>query len=403
MEKFWMIATNEYKRHVLRKRFIFAVLSMPFFVIIFIGIIIIMGVFMSDRSPVGYVDHAGILNNPIPEGNPKDIFEPGLEMIAYKSDEIALKALEAKDVQAVFILTETYQDDYVVPLYFNDQPDGNTSTQIFRFIRTNVIAGEYIPNLERVKQGTNFLLQSLDGSKNFKGSEWYNILPPIVISILFLVVVMTSGGYLLQALVEEKENRTMEIVITSVSPSQLMAGKIVGNISVGLTQLLIWLIFGWLGLMVAGRFIPELSNLDISLGLIFQSALVILPAFVSIASMMAALGATVTDSREAQQVSGLFTLPTMIPLWFMTAIIMNPNGAISIFLSYFPLSAPVTLSLRNVFTIIPTWEWIIIMTIQVVFAVMMVWLAGRAFRMGMLQYGKRISLKQLFRKELVNE
>ncbi|MCJ7695672.1 MAG: ABC transporter permease [Anaerolineaceae bacterium] len=399
MEKFWQIAKYEYTRHVFRKRFIFALLSMPFFIGLLAAIIILMGIFMTDRSPVGYVDHTGILENPLTEGNPKDLFEPGLEMVAFNSLESALDSLETKDIQAVFILTETYQEDYVVPLYFYDQPDGNATTQIFRFVRKNLLVGEEIPNLERVTQGTTFLLLSQDGSKSFEENEWYNVLPPIVISILFLMVVMTSGGYLLQAVVEEKENRTMEIVITSVSPFQLMAGKIVGNISVGLTQLLVWLVFGWLGLIIASQFIPVLSSLDISIGLIIKSALVILPAFVSVAAMMAALGATVTDSREAQQVSGLFTLPIMVPLWFISSIVMNPNGIIPIFLSYFPLSSPITLSLRSSFTVIPISEWIVIMIIQVVFAAFMVWLAGRAFRMGMLQYGKRISLKQLFRKE----
>ncbi len=78
-------------------------------------------------------------------------------------------------------------------------------------------------------------MTSVDGSRQMRSDQWFQIFTPFIAGVMFIVVVMTSGGYLLQAVVEEKENRTMEIVITSVSPSRLMLGKIIGNIGVGLT------------------------------------------------------------------------------------------------------------------------------------------------------------------------
>jgi ABC-2 type transport system permease protein len=167
-----------------------------------------------------------------------------------------------------------------------------------------------------------------------------------------------------------------------------------------LTQLVIWILFAWLAMIVAGKFFPVISNIQLSTDYLLKISLLLLPAFVSIAAMMAALGATVTGSQEAQQVSGLFTLPIMVPLWFVSSIMLNPDGPIAIFLSYFPLSAPITLALRMVFSTIPDWQWLLFIIIQVAFAVFMVWLAARAFRIGMLQYGKRIRLGQLFRREV---
>jgi len=403
MNKFWEIVRYEYTRHVFRKRFIFALLSLPLVILAMILVIFFMSYFTSDRTPIGYVDHSGVLANPIQLPESTDIFDPLLQMIPFKSEEKAKKALQADEIQTYFILPEDYEVDYSVPLIYYEQPGESARNQISRFIHQNLFAGEQIEFEARITEGTNFTLQSLDGEQEFQEDEWYNILVPFIIGMIFIIVVMASGGYLLQAVIEEKENRTMEIVITSVSPMQLMAGKIIGNISVGLTQLVVWSAFGWLAFTIGGQYIPFIANLQISTQYITRCLLLMFPAFVTVAALMAAIGATMTQSREAQQISGLFTIPVMMPYWFAMPLMMNPNGSIAIFLSYFPLSAPVALSLRMAFTPIPFWEYTLNLIFLVAFAIITVWLAGRAFRIGMLQYGKRISLSQLFRKEAHNE
>jgi ABC-2 type transport system permease protein len=400
MDKFWQIVKYEYTRHVFRKRFLMALLSLPLMVVFLLGVTLLTGVVMTDRTPVGYVDYSGLLADPITTGKPGNVFEPGITMIAYSNEADALDAVNENNIQASFVLPENYPAEMNVPLQYNSEPDDNVQLQITNFVRANLFKTESGQIQNRLDQGTNFTLQSRDGSREFGADQWYNLIIPALVAILFIVVVMTSGGYLLQAVVEEKENRTMEIVVTSVSPMQLMAGKVIGNISVGLTQLVIWILFAWLAMIVAGKFFPVISNIQLSTDYLLKISLLLLPAFVSIAAMMAALGATVTGSQEAQQVSGLFTLPIMVPLWFVSSIMLNPDGPIAIFLSYFPLSAPITLALRMVFSTIPDWQWLLFIIIQVAFAVFMVWLAARAFRIGMLQYGKRIRLGQLFRREV---
>lgn len=400
MDKFWQIVKYEYTRHVFRKRFLMALLSLPLMVVFLLGVTLLSGAVMTDRSPVGYVDYSGLLTDPITTGKQGNVFEPSITMIAYSTEADAMDAMNKNDIQAFFVLPENYPAEMTVPLQYNSEPDNNVQLQITNFVRANLFKTEPDQIQARLDQGTNFTFQSRDGSREFGDDQWYNLIVPALVAILFVVVVMTSGGYLLQAVVEEKENRTMEIVVTSVSPMQLMAGKIIGNISVGLTQLVIWILFTWLALAVAGKFFPVISNIQLSTDYLLKISLLLLPAFVSIAAMMAALGATVTGSQEAQQVSGLFTLPIMVPLWFVSSIMLNPDGPIAIFLSYFPLSAPITLALRMVFSTIPDWQWLIFIIIQVAFSVFMIWLAARAFRIGMLQYGKRIRLGQLFRREV---
>jgi ABC-2 type transport system permease protein len=154
---------------------------------------------------------------------------------------------------------------------------------------------------------------------------------PFLTGLIFIVVINISGGYLLQSIVDEKENRTMEVIVTSVSPEQLMYGKILGNLCVGLTQLLIWILFAVLGLAgiqtiyhfsQAPAFSAEQAG--ILLG-------IILPGFILIAALMTLVGISVTDMREAQQVSLLFTLPMLSPYWFAGAVLQHPENGLTTF------------------------------------------------------------------------
>jgi ABC-2 type transport system permease protein len=123
---------------------------------------------------------------------------------------------------------------------------------------------------------------------------------------------------------------------------------------------------------------------------------IMLPAFVMVAALMTAVGATVTESREAQQVSGLFILPMVAPYWFIPVIMSHPNSPLSVALSIFPLTAPVTLPMRVFFTVVPAWQIILTIFVLVATALGALWLAGKVFRMGMLRYGKRLSLREMF-------
>jgi ABC-2 type transport system permease protein len=208
----------------------------------------------------------------------------------------------------------------------------------------------------------------------------------------------TSSGYLMQAVVEEKENRTMEIIITSVSPVQLMAGKIIGDIAIGLTQLGVWLVFIVLGISIGGRYVSWLQQISLPVEVLALAAVVLAPAFVMFCALTAALGATVTEGREAQQVTGLFSLVIWLPYFFIALLIEHPNSPLALGLSFFPLTAPLTVLLRAGFTEIPGWQLATSSIILVLSAVGSLWLAGRAFRLGMLRYGQRLRLAELFRR-----
>lgn len=400
MNKFWQIVKHEYTRHVLNKRFIWTVLGLPLAIIFLIAVVFIVGLFVVDRSPIGYVDQAGVLELDQLPTSKGTFFEPVMQMIAFDSPEEASISLEKNQIQAYFVIPPGFDANRAAKVFYKGKMGFEAQNQIDNILRLYVLSGQSIPNSERVLQGSDFQLQEVEGGEEIQSSDWANILIPLVIGLIFIFVVMISGGYLLQAVVEEKENRTMEIMVTSVSPVQLMAGKIIGNLLVGLTQLLIWILFIWLGLFITGRYIPLIANLQISSQTILISLLLMLPAFVFVAALMATLGATVTEAREAQQVSGLFTLPIMFPFYFISSIMTSPNGPIARVLSYFPMSAPMAIMMRMAFSKVPTWEIVMVILILITFSAFTIWLAGRAFRVGMLSYGKRISLRQLFKKEV---
>jgi ABC-2 type transport system permease protein len=402
MTKIWQIIKYEYRRHVFRKRFLFSLLSLPIAVIAMILVPILIGAFSIDTSPVGYIDHAGIIQEPIAIEEDGSLFEPIIPFQTYQDENQAQRDLEAEEIQAYFVIPETYPDSLEIELVYLDEPSSDVQSQFTDLVRQNLLDIEDLdPKVQhRLEEGSLITTTSLDGSLEMREDQWYRIFTPFIAGIMFVIVVNTSGGYFLQAFVEEKENRTMEIVITSVTPAQLMTGKIIGNIGVGLTQPVIWLIFGWIGLRVGGQFWPILQDFSISTDYILLLLAVMLPAFVMVSAIMAAIGSTMTEVQEAQQVSGLISLLMSIPYFISSTIMMNPNGTLPVILSYFPLTAPSTIIMRSGFTVIPTWELVINISILVAFALFAIWFASRAFRMGMLRYGKKLSIKEIFRKRI---
>ncbi len=398
MNKFWLVFRNEYLRHVKRKRFIFALLSMPLFVGLMVGVGVLAVWADYDGRPVAYVDPSGSFLNASPVPVKTDSLFPPLKIILYQSENEARTALQNRQVQAFFLIDPAYMENGKVTLYTIDPVKESTRSDFQNFLRYNLVTNFPQQTAERLIDGPDIVIQSLNTNRNISGNEFVNFLMPLLAGLLFIVVVNTSGSYLVQALVEEKENRTMEIVVTSVSHSQLMSGKVAGNLAVGLTELIVWLAFGFLGFYFAQRYIPGAENIKIGNEFVLLMILTLLPAFVMVAGFMAAIGATSSDTREAQQWAGLFTLPIVIPFWLIVPLTESPNSLLAVAMSLIPITAPITMPLRVSFTEVPSWQIIACLALLVAGAAGSLWLAGRTFRIGMLRYGKRIAWREVFRK-----
>ena len=395
MNKFWRVAIHEYRRHVLRRRFLFALLSVPGLILVMILVGFMIATANRSDLPVGYVDQSGLLANPLPPPEPDPSNDP-LALVAFQTQSEAEAALESKEIQAYYLLPPDYQRTGRAQLFYVTELSSDAEEQFADFLRLNLLRDQPEAVANRLISGDNLTVRTPDGSREMSERDWFNIFTPFAAGLAFIIAIFTTSGYLMQAVVEEKENRTIELLITSVSPFQMMAGKIIGIIGVGLTQIVAWLSVAFLAVLIGRSTFDWLQALTISPGFVGLMVAVMLPSFVLVAALMAAVGATVTEAREGQQVSGLFTLPVMVPYWFTYQIMSNPNGSLAIVLSYFPLTAPVALTMRAGFTALSLGEVLLSVGLLVLSAIAALWLAGRAFRLGMLRYGQRVNLRELF-------
>lgn len=386
MSQIWEVITFEYARHVFRKRFLFALLSLPAFILVMALVVFLLIRSEFNTKPVGYIDHSGLLTGPGSVGNEGR----WVNLRRFEAEEEAQEALNSEEIQAYYVLSPDYLETRQTKLVALDEPSGVATSQFAQLVRANLLAQFPEQVVQRLSQGNQLVVQSLDGSRQFLQGDWLVFVLPFMVGFIFLIAVFATSGYLLQAVVEEKENRTMELLVTTISPNKLMAGKIVGIIAVGWTQLLAW--FGMLVLLalVGSLFIDLPEWLSFSSSYLVLALVLFVPAFIMLAALMVAVGATLTDVQEAQQVTSLFTLPLFIPFWFALTLINHPNGPVAVGLSFFPLTAPITLAIRAGFAPIPSWQLVLSISLLIIFALAAVWFAGRAFRLGMLRYGQRV-------------
>ena len=390
MNELWQVIVFEYSRHVFRKRFVFALMSLPSFILVMAFVVFILVRSEFNNKPVGYVDHSGLLKEPITE-----ISAENLETIRrFEREQDAQNALNAEEIQAYYVLSSDYLETRQATLIALEQPSNAATRQFMQLVRAHLLARFPDEVVTRLNQGNQLVVKSLDGSRQFFQGDWLGFVLPFMVGFIFLISIFATSGYLLQAVVEEKENRTMELLITTITPNKLITGKILGIIGVGWTQLLVW--FGLLLLLfVIGSWFIELPDLiTFSTGYFILAVTVFVPAFIMLAALMLAVGATLTDVQEAQQVTSLFTLPLFIPFWFASVLINQPNGIVAVGLSFFPFTAPITLAIRAGLSTIPPWQLLLSLFLLFVFALIAVWFAGRAFRLGMLRYGQRVPWRE---------
>jgi ABC-2 type transport system permease protein len=398
MIKVWRVALHEYRRHVLNRRFVLGLISVPILIIAMVGLVFLVIAMDTDTKPIGYVDHSGLLANPVP---PPPVVKPDrpIEMRPFSDEAAARSALDAGQIQAYYILPEDYRINGSLSVVHIEALRSSSSSQFYKYLAANMLVGKDPVLANRLVNGATVTVQSADGSRRISGDDWFSILFPMIAGIAFIIAMFTAGGYLMQAVVEEKENRTMEVIITSVSANQFMAGKILADIAIGLTQILAWAIFVAVTILFSRSSLTFLNSIQIPARTVLLMVVILFPAFVMVAALMATIGATVAEAREGQQIVGLISLPLWIPYMLTGLMIGSPNSPVVIALSLFPLTAPLTMLVRDSMTIIPVWQIVASAGVTILGAAGSVWLAGRAFRLGMLRYGKRLAWRELFTRQ----
>lgn len=253
---------------------------------------------------------------------------------------------------------------------------------------------------ERVADPIDFTLVTLQEEGEAEGGPLniiFNFIVPYFLGILLVMTIFVTSGYLLQSVAKEKTSRVMEIILSSVTARQLLAGKVLGLGALGLTQIVIWmsssfvLSGGAVGLL--GLALPLLVRPQVlALGLVYYVL-----GFLVYAVLMGGVGALGTTQQESQQLAGIFSLLATIPLMISGFMFSNPNMMLARILSWFPLTAPTMMLVRLPMAEVPVVDIVgsIVMLIITIPAIL--WAGSKVFRMGLLMYGKRPSVRQVLR------
>lgn len=223
-------------------------------------------------------------------------------------------------------------------------------------------------------------------------NEVANLLVPGGFMVLLLLSVLTGGQYLLMSTIEEKSNRVMEVLVAAVSPFELMTGKILGQMAVGLLVLLIYAVLG----LSALALFAALGALDP--WLIVYLLIFYLLAYLTIGALMAAIGSAVNDVREAQSFMMPVMLLTMLPWMLWVPILRDPNGVLATTLSFIPPVGNFVMLLRLASTAAPPlWQILLSIVVSAVGVWAALWFAAKVFRVGILVSGKPPTFATLLR------
>ena len=228
-----------------------------------------------------------------------------------------------------------------------------------------------------------------------------DVLTFIAAGILLLVSGFTASAYLLQGLTEEKENRIMEVLLSSIKPEHLMFGKLVGLGAASLLQIAVWAATGVAFLLTLNLIVElpfELSGeLLPSLGGLFVAFAYFLLGYALIGTLLAAIGAVTTNQRQAGNISAFVIIPVVSPMWFLTTLLQNPDGTIARVLSFVPFTAPVTSLARLSLGGMDGIEVLLSLLVLSLSVIAVVVLTARLFRAYLLEFDQQIRIGRLVR------
>lgn len=393
MRKIALVARWEYLFNVRRKSFLFAAFGIPVFLVVIMLVIFALqdsteGT-LEAVGPVGYVDQASVLAGAVAKPDP---------FVAHTSEETARQALDDGTLGAYFVVPDNYMQVGIVQLYSYTTSADALKDAIDDFLRANLIAElpESIP-LERLKDPADLTVHVQDTGRVMEEDGIFGLfITPFIFSIVFMMASQITGGFLMNGVVEEKVNRIMEVLVTSITPMQLLVGKLLGLAALGLTQLVVW------GIVTAivSRFtdqIPFLSGVVIPPDLAVVGVIYFFLSYFLLASMLAGIGAVSNSEEESRQYSGIFALLVAIPFFFITTFLDDPNGAAPVILSLIPFTAALAMILRISLGVVPLAHIVLSVGVTLLSTLFIIWLSARVFRWGLLLYGKRITPREIWR------
>jgi len=392
VSKIWLIIKHEYLTNIKRRSFLFGAFGAP---IVSLGLmVLVFGLIINNESDIetlgiiGYVDQSGVLEA---QTDRPEQFQ------AYETEEAARADLDAGIIGAYFVLPPDYMETGTVRIYSNTGIPDALEDEIDSYLRANLGTGLAPEIAERIKAPVETSLMALDTGRVLQSDSLIGlVLLPLIFVIVFLFASQTTSGYLMGSVVEEKTTRIVEILVTSVTPFQLLMGKIIGLGLLGLTQLVVWIAFGYIALNF-GQASDALKGITIPTDMLVVSVVYFLLGYFLLASVMACVGVIAGSEQESRQYAGIFSLIIVVPMFFIMSFITDPDSTLVTFLTLFPLTSPISVLLRMGFGTVPTEQLILSIALLALTALVVAWASARIFRWGLLLYGKRPSPRELLR------
>jgi ABC-2 type transport system permease protein len=437
MNKLWLIIKREYLVRVRKKTFILTTILMPLLIVALYALPILFAKMSTDEKKIVYKDDSGFFEN-----------IPSTSSVHFKKDsrnkDELRKNYKSEGYDGVLYIPEfkSLNNDLKVEYYSDQQISVTTSESIERRlerrIRNKKMEDAGLTQMQLDQLETSVSLAEVKETmneageleqKSGKGNAGLATGMGMMMGMFMYIILLVYGSMVMRSVQEEKINRIVEVIISSVKPFQLMLGKVLGVGAVGLTQILIWIVllvvfqtfalpllgFGAAEGMADPGMIAGAENVDmdevqgqaqkileaifsLNWGFIIPVLIIFfLGGFFIYSSLFAAVGSAVGDDLgESQTLMFPIMLPIIISIFITVSIMNNPNSGIAVFGSIFPLFSPVVMPARLAFDP-PLWEVLLSIAILIASVVFFIWLSGRIYRVGIFMYGKKITFKEIWK------
>ncbi len=432
MSNIGIIIGREYMTRVKKKSFIILTILMPFLMVGIVAAPILLGSIKSDeKTEIAVIDSTGKYAPLFVEAQKADSTRAdgytftvtGAPLNSFNTDESNVGAV-------VCITDDLLKNPQAVKIYSRSEVQNDllryVDDLLGKKVREDKVAAYGLPELEKIISDVeaDFSVQTVkwgkDGKETFSSNEVAMMLGMLT-ALLIYMFVLSYGAMVMQGVMEEKTNRIVEVIVGSVRPFELMMGKIVGIMLVGITQMLVWLtmilsLSAILGISTAPS-MPEseltaeaiaaaqqqpavellaaLSGLPVT-EIIIMFFLFFFGGYLLYSSFYAAIGAAVNSQEDSSQ----FMMPMVVVMVFSIYAAMgsieNTDGPLAFWASMFPLSSPIVMMVRLPFGV-PLWQELLSLVILYATVFLFVWIAGRIYRVGILLYGKKPSLKEMIK------
>ncbi|MDD4518319.1 MAG: ABC transporter permease [Limnochordia bacterium] len=379
----------EIMRNLRNKQFLLGLILTPLIIVVFAGIPLLIEKLEKPEIDTYVVfDELGLLGTLVQLTESSNI-----EVKGYDGEDLAGYAEEIK-AKGYFTLTESFIETGSVTVHM-EKPQGIEKLQALLTAllqNTRIQQSAIDPNLIQRLSAPCQVIPAYPNGDAAKQAR--NMLVSMVLTILVVILILATGGMLLYSALQEKRDRMAEVVLSSISPLELMQGKILGNFVLGVIQFGLWLLLG-VGVAKFGFHFPVEEYI------VWQQLPVLLVfgllGYLLYASLFVGLGATMEDVQSAGSLQGLaFALPSIGAI-FIGPVIQNPDGMIATIVSLFPFTSPWIVMMRSGLTVVPLWELLLSAGILLITTVLVMFAAAKIFRVGMLMYGKTATPKEIWK------